>query len=148
MDYRLLRPEEMPLLTPLMRALSDYHNAIAETFAGIFPVRPREDQTRELGEQIAVDKGRVEITLENNEPIAFCAGTFEKNYGTIDFLYVREAMRGKGIGGRLLTGQLDYFREKGVTFVDLGVVRGNPAAEFYERHGFEFRSRIFSRKLG
>jgi GNAT superfamily N-acetyltransferase len=52
-------------------------------------------------------------------------------------LYVDEAMRGKGIGGRLLAFAEEQARAGGWKRMCLETGAANPARRLYERHGFE-----------
>lgn len=55
----------------------------------------------------------------------------------IALLAVRAALRGRGVGTRLLEGALDYARQRGDAAVRLEVVDTNPRAHhLYERMGF------------
>ena len=54
-----------------------------------------------------------------------------------DGLVVREKMRGKGVGARLLQGVRDYARDRGFCTIKLDVLDTNPRARsLYERLGF------------
>lgn len=57
--------------------------------------------------------------------------------GWIHDLYVNEAARGCGLGGRLLDAAIAALRELGCTTVMLSVAAQNPAAAaFFRKHGF------------
>lgn len=55
----------------------------------------------------------------------------------MDGIVVSPAMRGQGVGSRLLDAMVDYAREEGYDHVRLDVVDTNPRArQLYERQGF------------
>lgn len=145
--YRLLPSGETGRIAGLLDELSAYHNRIAKTFTGVYPVIPAAIHLRELAEQVEKGLGRVEIVLDGDTPVGFAAATFEGGYGSIDYLYVREELRGRKIGAKLLRHMLAFLRENEVKFVDLQVVRGNRAKNFYKRHGFLTRSEVMSMTL-
>ena len=58
--------------------------------------------------------------------------------GVITHIYVRESHRGSGIGGNMLDKLEIWFREKGVSSIELQVVSGNKEAmRFWEQHSFK-----------
>lgn len=147
MIYRLLAAAEVPCLVKPMRELADYHNRVAKSFAGCYPVIPVEKQLGELAEQIEAKKGMAEAIFDGEDVVGFGAATFEGHYGNIDFLYIREELRRKRHGHRLLKNMLAFLRANGVTFIDLKVVRGNPARRFYENHGFRPRTEVMTMRI-
>lgn len=147
MMYRVLTGAEAPCLAKPMRELAEYHNRVAKSFSGCYPVIPVEKQLGELAEQIDAGKGRAEALFDGDEVVAFGAATFEGHYGNIDFLYVREDLRRKRHGHRLLKNMLAFLRANGVTLIDLKVVRGNPARRFYENHGFRPRTEVMTMRI-
>ena len=57
--------------------------------------------------------------------------------GFIGEVFVSDGWRSKGLGGTMLAKALEWYRENGVTRVELQVVSGNPdALRFYERLGW------------
>jgi GNAT superfamily N-acetyltransferase len=55
----------------------------------------------------------------------------------LDELYVRPGLRGRGIGGALLTAACALARERGAGLMEINVDGGDvDARRFYERHGF------------
>jgi ribosomal protein S18 acetylase RimI-like enzyme len=55
-------------------------------------------------------------------------------------LYVRPAMRGKGLGRALLAGAVDHARSRGANYMDLGTAESDEVArKLYESFGFSNR---------
>lgn len=144
MEYRLLRKEEAPLLRQCMRELADYHNAVAASFAGMYPIIAVDEQLGHMAKEMEKDTVMVEAAVEGGEIVGFCMASHEAGYGEVDFLYLRERCRGEGAGKRLVEGALAFFRENGVRTIDVRVVTGNPAKEFYENLGFRLRSEVLT----
>jgi GNAT superfamily N-acetyltransferase len=81
----------------------------------------------------------------NGEIIAFVAGRIRTlppyfgaaTIGTISEVFVDDSHRGAGVGRRLLTFALDWFREQQITRIELQVVAGNPdGIRFYRQLGW------------
>jgi GNAT superfamily N-acetyltransferase len=57
--------------------------------------------------------------------------------GYVSDVYVTDAVRGGGVGKRLVDAALDWFGAQGIMRAELNVVAGNAAGQrFYERHGW------------
>lgn len=70
--------------------------------------------------------GGCALIIGNNQP-----GHFS------DFC-VREDLRGKGIGSRILEFAINYFRDKNIITIRLHVFKNNPSAiKLYEKYGFK-----------
>lgn len=69
--------------------------------------------------------------------------------GLLDELYVREEMRGAGLGTQLVEHAAEACRERGITRLHLEVDHTNPrAAKLYARLGFAANDRaLITRKL-
>lgn len=144
MEYRLLRKEESPLLRKCMQELADYHNEVALSFAGKYPMIPVDEQLAHMAKEMEKDTVMVEAAVEEGEIVGFCMAAYEARYGEIDFLYLREPFRGEGAGKQLVEDALAFFRKNGVRTIDVRVVAGNPAKNFYENLGFHLRSEVLT----
>jgi RimJ/RimL family protein N-acetyltransferase len=90
------------------------------------------------------DGGAVIVVADGGGPgLAGMAGVYTPpqpklaHLGTVWGVYVREASRGRGVGGALLHACADWAREKRLAGLRLSVVEGNDAAlRCYERCGF------------
>lgn len=54
----------------------------------------------------------------------------------VEDFFLREAARGKGLGGALIRALSKLAIERGCARIGLNVLHWNPARGFYERHGF------------
>ena len=146
MDIRRVAADEVGVLREGLAALAQYHNAIPSIFSGVYPAIPVEETLEEIARQLSEDRARAEVVYEEDRPVGFCKVSVSRTLGVIDYLFVHEECRGKGYGECLLERALTYLRERGVDLIDLRVVIGNSAQAFYEKHGFQARSLIMSRK--
>lgn len=145
---RPLRADETPLLRECMERLAAYHNSVAISFAGFYPIMPIDTHLKHIRDHII---NRTAMILGLFQPdgalCGFGMASFEDAYGEIDYLFVDEVHRGDGWGGILLEELLDFLRGNDVNFVDLNMVQGNPAKSFYEKFGFQPRSEVMSMEL-
>lgn len=56
--------------------------------------------------------------------------------GTITHLFVKPTHRGQDIGSKLVVMLEDWFEQKKVHSVELQVITGNPARDFWEKAGY------------
>ncbi len=79
--------------------------------------------------------------------VGYCLSSIENNSGEIESIYIENQYRKLGIGGQLIEDALNWFKAKGITNIQIGVVYGNDhALPFYERYGFNIGSYILKRK--
>lgn len=148
MQFRVLEPEEIATLKGPLTDLEAHHNEVAETFSGVYPIMPVDETIEDAMALVRENRARVEILLDDDGNIAgFSNAQHHGENGEINWLYVRDDLRGQGWGKQLFDNALDYLRDHGVHLVDLFVVRGNPAREFYEAAGFEERVAVLSMRL-
>ena len=78
------------------------------------------------------------LALADNHPEGYFAVIPEpgKSKMMLSKLYVRAAMRGKGLGRAILDFAAELAREQGLTTLWLTVNKGNPTLKWYERQGF------------
>ncbi|MCD8350876.1 MAG: GNAT family N-acetyltransferase [Planctomycetaceae bacterium] len=144
---RSLDAAGLDVLETILPRLSHYHNDIAATFTGVYPVQPYAKQLEETRKELAEDRALVEVVYRDGEPVGFSKGSIDDNAGFIDWLYLDEGLRGLGLGDILMERLFSYFRARRVHLVDLMVVAGNPAKSFYEKYGFATRLEMLSMKL-
>jgi GNAT superfamily N-acetyltransferase len=94
----------------------DNHNIAATGQAGYFPAN-------------------FVMRSERGEVLGGLLGGIWGGWLQINILWVAEAFRGVGWGGRLLAGAEDYARERGCTGVSLDTFSFQ-ARPFYEHHGY------------
>lgn len=148
MEFQVLQPEEIAILKGPLADLEVHHNDVAETFPGVYPIMPVDETIADTVELVRENRARVEVLLDDDGSVAgFSNAQHHGENGEINWLYVRDDLRGQGWGKQLLDNALDYLRNNGVHLVDLFVVRGNPARNFYEAIGFEERVAVLSMRL-
>lgn len=148
MKTRVLTADEIHLLVAELPKLAEYHNRVAETFSGIYPIVPIPEALADTEKTVREGMARAEIVEDETGEIAgFCVVHFHGDTGDVDWLYVRDDARGEGWGKILLDNAMAYLKENGVQLVDLTVVSGNPAKDFYAEQGFVVRSELMTRRL-
>ncbi len=147
MEIITLRGNETGRLLGILGELATYHNDVAEDFAGFYPIYAFDTQVREAGEMIDDGSARIDAVLEDGDIAGFGMASFSGKNGEIDFLYLRPHLRRRGLGAKLYNRLLRFLEDNGVEFIDVRVVKGNPAKRFYQRHGFRTRSDVMSLPL-
>lgn len=130
-----------------MEDLAAYHNEIADVYSGHYPVIPLDRQLQDMAEAVTKGTARIEAVVRDGTIAGFCEASHGNGHGEVDLLYLDASLRGRGLGTALLESALAYLKENGVRLVDLRCILGNPAREFYQRHGFQTRSEIMSIQL-
>ncbi len=152
MTQAIIRPitaEEVQLIQPCLEGLADHHNQTAADFSGIYPTMPIENHLKHMKEHVENNTALLlGLFLDDGSLAGFGMASAEAGYGEIDYLYVRNDLRGSSWGGQILEKLLEYLDQTGVRLIDVKVVDGNPARNFYEKHGFSLRSVVLSRKNG
>ncbi len=145
---RRLDKENLAVLETLLPKLARYHNNVASSFAGMYPISSVARQIRETEEEMAKNQAMVEVVFRGDEPVGFAKGSFnDERLGFIDWLYLDPSSRGMGLGGVLLKRIMAFFRKNRINWIDVMVVAGNPAKRFYEKHGFGKRLEMLSMRL-
>jgi GNAT superfamily N-acetyltransferase len=100
---------------------------------------------RWIEENVRDDRSVVLVAREGDEIVGYALGVILENtpvvphqfYGFVSELAVTESWRGRGVGQALLADAERWFREKGLSVVELHVSAKNPdAVRFWEREGF------------
>lgn len=144
---RRLGRDNLAVLATLLPKLSRYHNSVATSFAGVYPVTSVAKQIKETEDELEKNQALVEVVYNGGEPVGFAKGSFSDGLGFIDWLYIDAEFRGVGLGGMLLKRIMAYFRKNRIHMVDIMVVAGNPAKRFYEKYGFGKRLEMLSMTL-
>lgn len=144
MEIVTLSGDQTSRLIPILRELAAYHNTVAEDFSGVYPVYSLERQMEEAGEMVDKGEAQIDVVLENGEIAGFGMASFSGKNGEIEFLYLRPHLRRRGLGDKLYQRLAAFLEANGVEFVDLLVVKGNPAKRFYRKRGFRVRSELMS----
>ena len=142
MKERVLRPDELHLVRESMMKLSAYHNTVKThpnfEFRGIYV-----DTTLErLAAAIPNGSAKVKVLEKDGEVIGFVVVELneEARRGFLGWIFIEEAYRGQGHGGRFMDWAMEEFRAIGAEQIDLTVVCGNPAIGLYEKYGFAPRT--------
>lgn len=146
-EIRELTVEELPLLMDSMAALAGYHNSVAATFPGIYPGTSFDRQLQRAAEKGKAGEALLLAVYKGERIAGFAVAYLEGAKGIIENLYLDSSLRGRGLGRKLITRMLDFMKSNGVKVVDLHVVNGNPAREFYEKLGFQLRASVMAMKL-
>lgn len=148
MESRILTADEMGVLRKHLDLLASYHNEVAEAFPGVYPIVPLDQALADSEEMVREGQARAEALFDDDGEVAgYCVVHRHGDTGDVDWIYVREDMREQGWGRKLLENGLAYLKENGVKLVDLEVVRGNPAKDFYHELGFDVRLEVMTKRL-
>jgi dTDP-4-amino-4,6-dideoxy-D-galactose acyltransferase len=81
------------------------------------------------------------IYYKNEEEMGLVTLAINKSKGSIGLVAVDELERGNSIGKHLMNAALFYFKEKGITNIEVVTQKANKiACEFYRALGFEIRN--------
>lgn len=142
MKERLLRQDELHLVRESMMKLSAYHNTVKThpdfEFRGVYV-----DTTLErLAEAIPKGEAKVKVLEKGGEVIGFVVVELneEARRGFLGWIFIEEAYRGQGHGGRFMDWAMEEFKAIRVEQIDITVICGNPAIGLYEKYGFAPRT--------
>lgn len=133
-SIRSARPEDVPLVARLIRALADYERLAHECEA---------DEAL-LGEHLFGERRYAEVVVASCDGVPAGFALFFHNYSTfltrpgiyLEDLFVVPQMRGLGIGRALLSHLAALAVERGCGRLEWAVLTWNdPAIGFYERLG-------------
>lgn len=95
---------------------------------------------------VVADENRVVLVAETGEGlVGYVHGSVDerppvyrdRRHATISEICVTEGSRRRGVGSRLVAALFDWFRERGLTAVHVGVAACNPVSNaFWRRMGF------------
>lgn len=125
-----------------MIELADYHNKVSVNFAGSYPGKPFKDTLQCFCEDVRNGKSRIAVVESEGKIVGFCKADISEGKGKIDYLFVRKGCRGDGYVDLLVNWAVKLFQLSGVLEVEVKVVDGNSAVEFYEKYGFKMNAHI------
>jgi GNAT superfamily N-acetyltransferase len=145
METRLVRPEDLPILLGLMKAMQEDDP---------WSVPFEEDRVRETVRMLLVDArcGKAWFVCEGARIVGYIVMSFDFSleYGGVnpwvDEFFIEKESRRKGLGARVLDFFEQAAREAGATAIHLEVNHGNRAIELYRRRGFVEHSRFLMTK--
>ncbi|MDL2236822.1 GNAT family N-acetyltransferase [Christensenellaceae bacterium OttesenSCG-928-K19] len=148
MQIKKLLAEEVPLIHSCLLGLAEHHNSIEGSFSGIYPTHTLDERMKDTQEKLRGGDAVLYAVMEDDKAVGCMFALVDGGVGTLAILYVDKRLRGKGYGDALMQKALDFFKEKGVTLIDINVVAGNNAKSFYEKHGFSLRQYVMSKRTG
>ncbi len=148
MEIRELKSEEVHLLKDCMEGLAAYHNKVAASFAGAYPMMPTDAHLGHMAEHIRNKTALILGLFSRDGTLSgFAMASHEGRFGEVDYLFIKKKLRGERYGKLLMQKLLAHLKKNGVDFVDVHVVLGNPAKSFYEKFGFQLRSETLSVRM-
>ena len=144
----ILRPatsEDVPVILALIKALAEYQRQERQ-------VTVTEEDLRRDGFGTS-PKFECVIAELDDKPVGLAV--FHPTYSTwegasglyIDDLFVDEAVRGKGVGQKLISNIAHTARQRNYSYLALNVVHANPARNFYDRFGFKHVDDLLTYRL-
>lgn len=141
-DIRVMAPEEIGCLRPLLEELAAYHNRISLHHAGAYPAHPIAEQLTAMEADVRDGRAAVYVAENGEEIYGFCMLSVTDGAGAIKYLIVTEAQRGKCLGRRLMDAVLARLSALGVRRIEVKVIAGSPALCFYEGFGFKMNAHL------
>ena len=142
-------PADVDALLPCLEALSAHHNAVSTYFHGAFPSRPYAYTLESFRDALQKGQSRIAVIVIENTVAGFAKVDIDQaaDHGKLDYLIVLDAYRGMGYGKALMDWAMDIFADAEISTIEIKVIEGNDAAQFYERYGFRPISRMYRRKV-
>ncbi len=142
---KLITLDDMEILREPLEKLHKHHNEKSVYFSGSYPKQSFEERVKEYKEKEKKGEYRIEVlTDEKQLVVGFCISYKEKENGHINVLFVEQQCRKHGLGARLIKSAIEWFEQNGIKDIELTVVYGNDAVEFYKKMGFYPRSTIMT----
>ena len=91
-----------------------------------------------MSENIPEGRTKVKVLEDDEKVIGFASVSLntEKSKGHLSWLFLEEAYRGKGFGGKLIDWAMEEFHALKLETVEINCVCGNPAEALYRKYGF------------
>lgn len=148
LKIEMLTVETVGALKPLLLELADYHNQTALNFRGLYPLVCADEKIRTLQWGISAGKTVAAVLAVDHGWKGFCVFSHTDVCGSIDYLYIRQELRGQGAGKMLMQWMLERLERLPLKLLELKVVCGNTEAErFYEHYGFAARTITMAKEL-
>lgn len=145
MEFCQINKENILELEKCLIQLAEYHNQVSNDFKGSFPSKPIKEILNSMQEDIIKQISTVEMIKVKNCIIGFYQCSVKDNIGELNYLYVKPGERHKGYGQILMNRAIAYISRFNVKRIDISVVYGNNAVDFYRKNGFDIRFEIMSR---
>ena len=104
-----------------MKEPAEHHNRVSVYFKGDYPGISSELIVKQFGKDVEEGKSRIAVIEDQGIP---------------DYLVVLRHERDRGYGDALMKRALNTFAECGVRTIEIKVIYGNDAVDFYRKYGF------------
>ena len=139
--------DEVYKLEECLKQLAEHHNEVSVNFKGCFPKKPYQETLAVLEQAVRSGKSRIAVIEDNDRVLGFCKTDRIGIDGHIDYLIVLKEYRGSGYGKLLMDWAVETLRQSGAQRIEIRVVDGNDAVNFYEKYGFKTVSHILRRDI-
>ena len=144
---REIAPEEVYKLRECLEKLAEHHNQVSVNFKGAFPKKPVSESLAIFEEAVRSGKSRIAVVEDGDRVAGFCKTDLIGIDGHIDILIVLKEYRGSGYGKLLMDWAVEGLKQRGAKRIEIRVVDGNDAVNFYEKYGFKTVSQIMRTDL-
>lgn len=146
MDKAVIRKavaEDLPAVIELWTELMDFHRDLDPLFTR--SAEAADSFLKYLGESMESDDTELIVAEVSGELVGYVLANVSKyppvfdqeKYGMISDAAVADSYRRQGIGEALVTSATDWFREKGLSRMEMRLLNANPVScAFWEKMGF------------
>ena len=142
MEIRRAFEEDIPQIYEIWLAFMDYLRKINPDYYSLSA--DKNSFSEFLKESIGKEERRIFIVDKDKEILGFLLVLMdtlpewfgEEKLGLIRYLAIKEGHQQKGIGKDLLDHSLKWFKSEGIQRVELYVLEGIPASDFWKKRGF------------
>lgn len=142
MEYREIAAQEVSKLKKCVEELSEYHNNVSTYHSGMYPDKPSWQTLEQFQKMLEAGEAKIYACVDKDKVVGFCKIDIHDMQGKLDYLFVANDYRKKGIGDTLMKWALETFKRCNVIRIELKVIEGNPAIQFYKKYGFQVNSHI------
>ena len=132
--------EETDKLYDCLEELAKHHNKVSAHFEGYYPITPSEQRIESFKSELKSGKSFISVIENDQKVIGFCKISADDGKGVLEYLVVLEQERGHGYGAELMDWAMEKFQKLEIGDIDVKVVFGNNAIDFYKRYGFQEKS--------
>lgn len=132
--------EETDKLYGCLEELAKHHNKVSTHFEGYYPITPSEQRIESFKGELKSGKSFISVIENDQKVIGFCKISVDGGKGVLEYLVILEQKRGHGYGIALMDWAMEKFQELEITDIDVKVVFGNNALDFYKKYGFREKS--------
>lgn len=136
-------------IRPLWEKLNLVHLNKSMHFKSKYETFTFEQRTEILQKKAQTGIVKVDLLLDHDTGhyIGYCVSSIEDHAGEVESIYIEEQYRRYKLGDKLMKSALRWFKQNGITQIEINVVYGNEEAlPFYQKYGFQIGSYILRRK--